>query len=79
MNIYEAYNPVPNALHVEEPGTFIADTLIQAMRESNALEFMPPEQRLALIWELCKVETYCLDEASECPAMLSRIRALMVE
>lgn len=32
----------------------LADSLINDLRVSNGLEFMPPEQRLALIRELSK-------------------------
>jgi len=32
----------------------VAEHLIDTLRESNGLEFMPPEQRMALIRELSK-------------------------
>ena len=54
MNHHETYDPAPNALDIAETATFIADTLIAELQESNGLDTMPPEQRLALIYELCK-------------------------
>ena len=64
MNHHETYDPTPNVLDIAEPATFIADTLIAELRESNGLDTMPHEQRLALIYELCKP---CLSIHDEIP------------
>jgi len=42
------YKPT-KTLYLPEPCADIADTLIDALRESNGLDAMPPEQRLELI------------------------------
>lgn len=82
MNIYETYDPAPNALVIGQPATFVADFLIESLRESNGLEFMPPEQRLALIWELCKDEPYSFDSGNNVnlysDKILTIIRKLML-
>ena len=83
MNHYETFEPAPDTWQIEEPGTVIADSLILTLRESNALEFMPQEQRLALIWELCKPSDYCLDTYEDkgsldpCNSLLAHIRETM--
>ena len=45
------YNPQPSNA-IAEPCTNLGDALLLALRESNGLEFMPIEQRMALIQEL---------------------------
>jgi hypothetical protein len=47
------YQPV-NSEDIGEPCYVLADTLIDALRQSNGLEFMPLDQRVALIAELSK-------------------------
>jgi hypothetical protein len=46
------YIPSAHAGLDHASGYELADELIIRLRESNALEFMPPEQRMALIREL---------------------------
>ena len=53
-----------NAINIAEPCFILADTLIEALRESNGLAFMPLEQRLALIVELSKSTQFDNGESS---------------
>lgn len=43
-----------NSEDIGEPCYVLADTLIGALRQSNGLEFMSLDQRMALITELSK-------------------------
>lgn len=53
-----------NAINIAEPCFILADTLIETLRESNGLEFMPLEQRLALVAELLKATQFDDGESS---------------
>jgi len=53
------YQPI-HSEDIGEPCFILADTLIEALRESNGLEFMPMPQRMALIAELSKQVPFVL-------------------
>ncbi|CAB4132699.1 hypothetical protein UFOVP248_70 [uncultured Caudovirales phage] len=60
-NKYNNYH-AEDLLSIDEPSYYLAESLIHSLRNSNGLEQMPEEQRMALIFELSKPCTYTLEE-----------------